>query len=506
MPHPALIAQTSPDRPAYIMADSGAVVTYASLNRRSNQIAWLLRHAGLGAGAAVAVFMENREEFLQVVWGAQRSGLVYTTISTHLKADELAYILADSGCRALFTSAALRPVVEAALAGGAAPVAVFDVDTGFEARLQALPDTPIADECAGRELLYSSGTTGRPKGVAVAAAGSAIDSMLPVLEGLRQLFRFDADTVYLSPAPLYHAAPLRFVMLTLFMGGTAVILRKFDPQLALQAIATYRVTHSQWVPIMFLRLLELPEALRTGLDLSSMRVAIHAAAPCPPALKQRMLDWWGDIIHEYYASTEAIGLTVIGPAEWRRKPGSVGRAVVGSLRIVDDESAAECPPGSIGTVYFADGPGVTYHNDPAKTAQVRHANGWYTCGDVGHVDADGYLFLTDRRDFMIISGGVNIYPQETENTLLLHPAVADVAVFGVPCREFGQQVKAVVQLHQPETASAALAETLIAFCRAQLSAIKCPRSVDFMAALPRMENGKLYKKQLYAQYQAAPDT
>src|SRR5690606_35843283 len=280
------------------------------------------------------------------------------------------------------------------------------------------------------------------------------------------------DSVYLSPAPLYHAAPLRFNMMTMFQGGTAIIMEKFDAETALQLIDKYRVTHSQWVPIMFSRLLALPPATRQRYRSDSLRVVIHAAAPCPVEIKRAMIEWWGPIIHEYYGSTEAIGVTAIDSHEWLAHPGSVGRAIVGKARIVDEDSGAELPASNIGTVYFSDGPGVRYHNDPEKSAAAKNTRGWFTCGDIGYLDADGYLYLTDRKAFMIISGGVNIYPKETENTLALHPAVADVAVIGVPNAEFGEEVKAVVQLHDHRQAGAALAAELIAFCRARISHIK----------------------------------
>ena len=502
MPHPSFFAVQYPERPAYVMAESGEQISYLELNQRSNQIAHLLRNNNLCSGDHIAVFMENRKEFMQIIWGAQRSGLVFTTISTHLKHEELAYILFDSQCKVIFTSAILKPVVSAAIASRSelAQCTIIDVDDSFYMSLNAQPDGEISDESAGCELLYSSGTTGRPKGVEVENQEKAIDAMLPVLHGLKKLFGFSNETVYLSPAPLYHASPLRFVMLTMFVGGTAIIMRKFEAVEALQTIERYRVTHSQWVPIMFLRLLEVDAVTRCSVDVSSMMVAIHAAAPCPVEVKMQMLDWWGPILYEYYGSTEAIGLTVIGPEECRVKSGSVGRAVVGSLRIVNEQTGEICPTGEIGDIYFADGPGVTYRNDPEKTAAARNLHGWYTCGDVGYIDEDEYLFLSDRRDFMIISGGVNIYPQETENTLALHPEVADVAVFGIPNKEFGHEVKAVVQLHDYDKASAQTAQVLMEFCREKLSSIKCPKSIDFMEALPRMENGKLYKKQLLTHY------
>jgi acyl-CoA synthetase (AMP-forming)/AMP-acid ligase II len=507
--HPAGHAVTSPDKPAYIMAGSGETVTYAQLEVRSNRAAHLLRSHGLRPGDAVAVLMHNHPCFMEVIWAAQRAGLIFTTISTHLTAAEIAYILRDCGARALLCNDDLAERAAAAcelapqvslrlLIDGYRPGFIdYAIDSG------AMPRVPIADECAGREMLYSSGTTGQPKGIALEfKPGMSIDTMLPALDAMARLFRFDADTVYLSTAPLYHAAPLRFVMMTMFLGGTAVIMERFDAQLSLQLLQRYNVTHSQWVPIMFTRLLALPEQIRAGFSSDSHRLAIHAAAPCPVPVKRAMIDWWGPIIHEYYGSTEAIGVTAIDSEQWIAHPGSVGRALVGRPRIIDEATGEELPPGQTGTLYFSDGPAVHYHNDPEKSAAARNDRGWYTCGDIGYLDDEGYLYLTDRKAFTIISGGVNVYPQETENTLALHPAVADVAVIGVPDAEFGEAVLAVVQLHPDHHRSPQLAAELIEFCRARISHIKCPRAIDFMTQLPRFDNGKLYKQALKARYQA----
>lgn len=508
--HPYIHAVRTPDKPALVMAGSGTIVTYRQLDQRSNQAAQLFRQLDLQPGDHLAILLENNAEFLEICWGAQRSGLIYTAISTHLSADEAAYIIDNCDAQLLITSTELAPL--AAAAAQLCPqlrhrLMVDGADNGFDS-YETMRDQqsaePISDQCAGIDMLYSSGTTGRPKGVAAAYDPRDITALSPSLGRLIRLFDFTADTVYLSPAPLYHAAPLRFNMMTMFVGGTSVIMEKFDAQQALALIERYGVTHSQWVPIMFSRMLMLPEATRQRYNLGSLRYAIHAAAPCPIPLKRKMLDWFGPVIYEYYSSTESIGACVVTPQEWLQHPGSVGRAIVGTPHIVDEETGAELPPGATGTLYFSGGPEVTYHKDPAKTRSICNDRGWRSVGDVGHIDNDGYVYLTDRRNFMIISGGVNVYPQETENTLMSHALVADAAVFGVPSQQFGEEVKAVVQLRDYSLASDQLARQLIDYCRTHISQIKCPRSIDFIEQLPRLENGKLYKQKLRDAYLANP--
>jgi long-chain acyl-CoA synthetase len=503
--HPYLHAQKFPDKPAYLMAGSGETVTYGQLDRQSNRIAQLFRSLGLQAGDHIAIFLENNARFFEICWGAQRSGLIYTAISSRLTAPEVDYIVGDCGARLFVTSrylseraAELRPLMANA-------VHRFMVDgtidgyASWEEAVAGHPATPIADQTQGHDMLYSSGTTGRPKGVLPVVPKQPIDAENPLLAITSKLYGMGSDTIYLSPAPLYHAAPLRFNMSVMRLGGTSVIMENFDAEDYLRLVGEHRITHTQVVPTMFVRFLKLPDEVRAKYDVSSLRCAIHAAAPCPIPVKEKMIEWWGPIVWEYYGGTEGNGLTMCNATEWMAHKGTVGKAVVGKLKICDD-TGEELPAGEPGTVYFADGRPFEYHNDPKKTAESRHPKGWTTLGDVGFVDADGFLHLTDRKAFMIISGGVNIYPQEAENLLINHPKVMDCAVFGVPNEDFGEEVKAVVQPRDMSDASPQLAEELIAYCKQHLAAIKCPRSIDFEAELPRHPTGKLYKRLLRDRY------
>jgi fatty-acyl-CoA synthase len=496
-------ARAHPDAAAVIMAASGEIVTFADLDAGSNRLAHLLRAAGLGVGDHLAIVMDNNAHYHEVAWAAQRSGLHYTAINSHLRAGEIQYILDDCGAKAVVASAALHDAVagldlsrmaERLSVGG--PLPGFDL---YDERVAAWPATPIADECEGREMLYSSGTTGKPKGVRKSLPATPVGdpSAVPVqiATNLRAV-GIGPGAVYLSPAPLYHAAPLVYSMSVQRMGGTVVVLERFDPRLCLESIERYGVTHAQFVPTMFVRLLRLPEEERSRYDLSSLGYVVHAAAPCPVAVKRQMLDWWGPIIHEYYSGTEDIGSTWITAEEWLGHPGSVGRPVTATAHIVGPDGT-ELPAGQEGTIYFEGGRPFEYHNDPGKTASITNDKGWRTLGDVGYLDEDGYLYLTDRAAHMIISGGVNIYPQEAENVLAGHPAVADVAVIGVPDPEMGEQVRALVQLVRP---GAATEEELIAFCRRELASYKCPRTVELVDSLPRDPNGKLYKRLLKDRY------
>ncbi len=503
--HPYIHARKFPDKPAYIMAASGETVSFRQLDRQSNRIAQLFRTHGLKAGDHIALYLENNPRFFEICWGAQRSGLIYTAISSRLTAEEVDYIVGDCGARLFITSTylaerarelapLLKGVAKRYIIGGTAPG--YD---SWEEAVARQPATPIVDETAGNDMLYSSGTTGRPKGVLPIGEPQPIDFDGPLLAITRTIYGMDENTIYLSPAPLYHAAPLRFNMTAMKLGGTSVIMQNFDAEEFLRLVEQHRITHTQLVPTMFVRFLKLPDEVRLKYDVSSLRCAIHAAAPCPIPVKEKMIEWWGPIIWEYYGGTEGNGLTMCSSAEWLAHKGTVGRAVLGTLKICDD-AGEELPPGEPGTVYFADGRPFEYHNDPVKTAESRNARGWTTLGDVGYLDADNFLHLTDRKAFMIISGGVNIYPQECENLLINHPKVMDCAVFGVPNPDFGEEVKAVVQPRDMSDAGPQLAEELMAYCRQNLSSLKCPRSIDFEAELPRHATGKLYKRLLRDRY------
>ena len=503
--HTRFHAQNKPDTLAYRMCATGESVTFGELEARANQGAHLFRAAGLKRGDHIVLLMENRREFLEICFAADRAGLYYTTVATHLMPDEIAYIIRDCGAKLMIASNAYTTMLPRMAADIGERCRFYSVGAPIEgctfwpSAVGKQPTTPIADESQGLDMLYSSGTTGRPKGIKWPLADVPFGGRTMLIDLLSSLFGYGPDTRYLSPAPLYHAAPLRHSMVTIKAGGSAFIMAKFDAATALALIETHAITHAQWVPTMFVRLLKLPEEARRRHDLSSMKVVLHAAAPCPVDVKRQMLDWWGPIIHEYYAGTENNGFTSITTEEWIKHPGSVGRAKLGVIHICD-EAGEELPVGESGDVYFESGHQFEYHNDPNKTAATRNRRGWSTLGDVGRVDAEGYLYLTDRKSFMIISGGVNIYPQETENVLLQHPTVMDAAVIGVPNEDLGEEVKAVVQLVEGQTASPALAAALIAHCRERLSALKCPRSVDFRSTLPREATGKLYKRRLRDEY------
>ncbi|MBA4863496.1 acyl-CoA synthetase [Streptomyces sp. PSKA54] len=502
---PSRYAHHTPDAPAIIMGSSGEVVTYAQLEERSARFARALRSRGLGVGDHIAILMENNRAYLEVAWAAQRSGLHYTALNSHLRPGEVQYVLDDCGAVALVTSEALADIV-AGLDLSRIPVRVAATGelAGFERYEDVLAGesaAPLPDECEGREMLYSSGTTGRPKGVCKPLPGTRFGdpSSAPaqIARGLLMLGA-SADSVYLSPAPLYHGAPLVFSMSMHRIGATVVVMEKFDARRCLELIEHHRVTHAQFVPTMFVRMLRLPEEERERWDLSSLRNVTHGAAPCPVAVKRQMIDWLGPIVHEYYSGTEDVGNTHITSEEWLAHPGSVGKPMQ-ECHIVG-EDGEELPVGEAGVVYFGGGRPFEYHNDPGKTASITHPKGWRTLGDIAYLDEDGYLYLTDRQAHTIISGGVNIYPQEAEDVLTGHPAVADVAVIGVPDDEMGEAVKAIVQPVDRAAAGADLEAELLAHCRAALATYKCPRTVDFVDELPRDPNGKLYKRLLRERY------
>ena len=502
--HPGIIAAQTPDRIAYVVAETEERVSYAELERTANQGAQLFRSLGLERGDHIAILLENHPRFFQICWAAQRAGLYYTAISYRLQQAEVEYIVDNCEARVFITSKARASVVEP-LCGKMPHVGhryMLDGTIGgfesWEEAVSAMPAEPIRDPAEGQSMLYSSGTTGYPKGVRKPLPEEPYGELVtPNLLGL--LYGADESSIYLSPAPLYHAAPLGFTMGCLRHGYQVVVMEHFDAERALAYIERYRITHSQWVPTMFVRMLKLPEEVRARYDVSSLRCAIHAAAPCPIPVKEQMIEWWGPVLYEYYAGTEGNGFVQLNSQEWLAHKGSVGRPLNCEIHICDDEGN-ELPPGEPGAIYFGGGGQFEYYKDPDKTAGSRHPKGWTTLGDVGYLDEDGYLYLTDRKHFMIISGGVNIYPQEAENVLITHPAVMDVAVFGVPNEEFGEEVKAVVQPRDMADATPELGFELIDYCRERLSHIKCPRTVDFRPELPRHPTGKLYKRLLKDEY------
>ncbi len=503
-------AELFPDRPAFIMASTGAAVSYRELEARSNRLAHLLRAQGLRRLDHYAIFMENNDRYLEACGAGERAGLYYTCVNSYLTPEELAYIVNNSRSKVLITSRSRAEVALRALEQCPhVTLALVVDDAGDGARLvdyrsaiAAFPDTPIADEALGTPMLYSSGTTGRPKGIVRPLPENPPSEPLPLFHFLTKLWHYREDMRYLSPAPLYHSAPQAAVSLTIRRGGTAVIMEHFDPEQYLALVEKYRITHSQLVPTMFSRLLKLPEEARRRHDLSSLEIAVHAAAPCPVQVKDQMIAWWGPIIHEYYGATEGLGFTACDSVEWLAHRGTVGRVLLGELHILD-ENGRPCPKGVPGEIWFKTATPFEYFDDPEKTAQARSPDGTMsTVGDVGYVDDDGFLYLTDRSSFMIISGGVNIYPQECENLLITHPKVADAAVFGVPNEDLGEEVKAVVQPAAGVETGPALERELIEFCQAHLARQKCPRSVDFTDELPRLPTGKLYKKALREKYWA----
>jgi long-chain acyl-CoA synthetase len=505
--HLSKLAAEHPDKPAVIMADGSRTVTFADLDHRSCQVSWLLAGLGVGPGDHIAVLMANRPEYFEIGWGAQRRGAYWTPVNWHLTADEAGYIVEDCGATVLFASpetAEVAAQIVARLPGLTAFVAGTDHPglKRYEDAIAAQAAGQPPDEVEGMYFFYSSGTTGRPKGILRESTFPPFGTGVGLELLMQGMFGFGPDTVYLCPAPLYHAAPLGWSMGTIRLGGTVIVMERFDPVECLRAISQYRVTAVQFVPTHFVRMLKLPGAARAAFDTSSLRTVVHAAAPCPAEVKRQMIDWLGPILVEYYAGSEGNGMTMIGSPDWLSHPGSVGRAVVGTVHIVDSDDGSELPAGKDGTIYF-DGPSFEYHNDPVKTANARNDKGWSTLGDIGHLDDEGYLYLSDRRTDLIISGGVNIYPAEIEEALIMHPAVADVAVIGVPDAEMGQSVLAIVQLADRGRGSDDLAAGLIAHCRSRLASYKCPRSVEFVAELPRTPTGKLLRRRLRAERQQA---
>lgn len=501
--HPSVHARSNPNKPAVIVAETGESISFAELDAASNKAAHLFRAHGLQHEDVVAFMCDNTPHYYGLTWGAQRSGLRYVCVSSRLTQDETDYILSNSGAKML--------VVSASLADSALKLTTqikrFSLGgdiTGWpriEEAMAEFPAEPISDERAGVDMLYSSGTTGQPKGVRVPLPEDPDIAGNNTLVGLAQAaFGIGEHSIYLSPAPLYHAAPLRWSMTVQKLGGTVVLMQKFDPERSLAMIEKYGCNCGQFVPTHFVRMLKLPDDVRAKYNVSSMKVAIHAAAPCSIPVKQAMIDWWGPVLFEYYAGSEGNGMTFASSADWLAHPGTVGRAISGTIHILDEDNETEVPVGEVGGVFFEGEGSFEYHGDPEKTALSRNSKGWTTLGDVGRLDEDGFLYLTDRKSFMIISGGVNIYPQEIENHLVTHPKVQDVAVIGGPHEEMGEEVIAVIQPTNMADVDDDFRDEINAYARQKLSGVKVPRRIDFMENLPRHDTGKLYKRLLRDQY------
>lgn len=499
---------------ARYLGDAPAVISpsgdrsFRQLSANANRLARVLRAAGLAPGDAVAVVCGNRPAFVECVQACLQAGLRYTPVNWHLTAPEVAYIVEDCGAKAVLGDAEhaqMMAEVRACSPGVALWLAVGGAIPGFsdyDAALAAHDPSELSDPVLGSRMLYTSGTTGRPKGVVRPPNYST------QLEAHTTAPRYRAGMgqLNLCTGPYYHGGPLSFSLLAPLAAGVGVvIMERFDAEAALALIAEHRVTHTHMVPIMFHRLLRLPEEIRAKYDVSSVQYLLHGAAACPVAEKRAMLDWFGPVLWEYFAATEGAGASV-SPADAMRKPGTVGRPPAPDhVRIVDDEGRS-CGPGVVGQVHIKRGDSdFEYWNDPEKTASARRG-GYFTVGDIGFLDEDGFLFITDRDANVIVSGGVNIYPAEVEAVLLTHPAVRDAAIIGIPNAEWGEEVRAVVEL-EPGTAEGderlALADELVAYCRARVARFKCPRRVDVVNSLPRLDNGKLYREQLRAAYRGA---
>jgi len=502
--HPDLTAELRPDDPAYTMAATGETVSWAQLRDRSRQGGHLLRSLGLEAGGGFAMLLENHLRFLELCWVGQRSGVYFTPISWHLTASEIEYIVKDSGSTVFFASARFAEVAQE-VASRLDGVTFLSVDEPFGPfssyvdQRDSMPTTPVADECFGDDMLYTSGTTGRPKGVRRPLTGGPIIEY-PAHYDYYAAAGYNDRSIHYSAGPLYHASPIHTTLIGMTLGGSVVVSDTFDAEDALAMIESHGVTHSNWVPTHFVRLLRLTDEVKQRHDLSSLQLALHGAAACPVWVKEQMIDWWGPILTEYYGGSEGFGGLIITSEDWLEHRGSVGRPVTGPIHILDPVTLDELPAGEIGLIHFELMGKMEYHNDPDKTAKALSPQGWGTLGDLGHVDADGYLYLADRRADLIITGGVNVYPREVEDRLLSHPLVADVAVFGIPDDEWGETVHAVIQLIDPADQRPELTSELDQYCKAELAKTKCPRGYAFIDQLPRQENGKLYKRLLRDEY------
>jgi long-chain acyl-CoA synthetase len=502
------VSDIESDRPAVVMAGSGDVLTYAELQRRANALAHLFREQGLRTGDHVALLMDNSLGLVVALSAAERSGLYFTTVDPRYTNDEVGWILNDSTARIVIVSEALGarasqlvalcPAVERWLYDGPG-----EPPQGFERVDEAtagLPVVAIADERLGLAMLYSSGTTGRPKGILRPLPDASPQEQIPLYRAVIDLYRMRTGQIAIEPGPMHHGAPQTLLALTIRLGGTAILMDRFDPEGFLAAVDRYRGTHAFVVPTMMSRMLALPQDVRDRYDVGSMEVVMTSAAPCPISVKKGMIDWFGPVVYEVYGASEGNGLTVCGPEEALARPGTVGRALFGEL-FIRGEDGAELAPHGVGEVWFRGATAFEYFHDAEKTRKNKDAGGTASAtGDIGYVDDDGYLFLTDRIAFTVVSGGRNIYPQEIENLLSDHPDVADIAVIGVPDEDLGEVVKAVVQLRPGIAPSEDEARALIAACEGHLAKYKWPRTVDFVEQIERTPTGKLNKRALRDRY------
>jgi long-chain acyl-CoA synthetase len=491
-------ALLKPNKHALIMESSGRCLTYAELDANSQQIAHLLRRT-LSPGDRFGLLHENSPAFFEVSWAARRSALRWVPINWHLRPNEVAYVVKNSDAKILVASASLSDLAIASAQDADSIQACFSTSNAF-ANFQALSKMPLqqsapafSTEQEGIFMFYSSGTTGRPKGILRPLPEQPFGTPLPIENIMHAHYGMNQDTVFYCPGPLYHAAPLGWTMGAQLLGGTVISAERFDAEETLKSIEKYGVTHAKFVPTHMIRMLKLPERIKRKYDYSSLRSVIHAAAPCPPEVKKAMIDWWGPIIHEFYGSSEGAGFSAINSQEWLGHPGSVGRVLVGVPHIVDEHGEV-LPPGQVGQLCFEQVEPFEYHKDPEKTRDYYDHRGWAKTGDLARLDEEGYLYLMGRSNGLIISGGVNIYAQEIENVLSLHPLIADLAVVGVPDADLGEKVQAIVQLENPAMNDSEVIEELRRYCQAQLARFKCPAKYVFVEKLPRLPSGKLLNR------------
>ena len=482
---------TKPNEPALIIEPGARNKTFADLECRSRCLSGFFQQSGLLRGDHIAVLMQNNQYYHEVCWAAQRAGLYYTPVNWHLTPSEAGYMIKDCGAKALIYSSDLAKMA----------ASIKDLNSSLSICLQAggneysgiMASTEFTrpdDRLSGAYMFYSSGTTGRPKGIKRQLPDTVFGTPDKHIERLRDQYGFDENTVYLNPAPLYHAAPLGWTLSAQALGGLTVIMKTFDAVELLMLIEKYKVTHVQCVPTMFVRLLKLTEEERSRYDLSSLKVIIHAAAPCPIDTKKEMIKWFGPILKEYYAGSEGNGFVAIDSHEWLSKIGSVGRPKNCTITITD-ENGVELEPGEIGHIYFSGGAHFNYHNDDDKTKGAYDAKGRSTLGDLGYLDTDGYLFLCGRRGDMINVGGVNVYPREIEDVLITHPSILDIAIIGEPCSEFGETLLAVIQPVNKAINEVKFLEMIRQYCQEKLAKYKIPRSIIFVETFPRMPTGKI---------------